>query len=133
MRSKSKDVVNNKGAVSAVRLTDDLDQRLAKAAFKLDVTKIDIVRHSVRAIVEAIEAADYSIQWPPKAEFITHLNAMIHGHGDDLRVFEKMPVSAAIEIRYILEKIVDEKLAGMKQDQIPPVYGSKLKKRKAGG
>ena len=47
-----------------VRLERDLKRRLAQAAIKLDLSENDIVRHAVRAAVNAIEANDYKIELP---------------------------------------------------------------------
>ncbi len=50
-------------------MSDDVDNRLGKAAFKLDLTKQDLARHAIRALVEAVEKADYKIVWPPDVRF----------------------------------------------------------------
>jgi predicted transcriptional regulator len=47
-----------------VRLDRELKGRLAKAASKLDLSENDIVRHALRAAVNAIEANDYKIELP---------------------------------------------------------------------
>ena len=47
-----------------VRLDRELKGRLAQAATKLDLSENDIVRHALRAAVNAIEAADYKIELP---------------------------------------------------------------------
>jgi hypothetical protein len=54
-----------------VRLDRELKGRLAQAATKLDLSENDIVRHALRAAVNAIEANDYKIDlplemWPAK-------------------------------------------------------------------
>jgi predicted transcriptional regulator len=51
------------GAVT-VRLDPELKGRLAQAATKLDLSENDIVRHALRAAVNAIEANDYKIELP---------------------------------------------------------------------
>jgi predicted transcriptional regulator len=51
------------GAVT-VRLEPELKGRLAEAAAKLDLSENDIVRHALRAAVNAIEAHDYKIELP---------------------------------------------------------------------
>jgi hypothetical protein len=51
------------GAVT-VRLDPELKGRLAQAAAKLDLSENDIVRHALRAAVNAIEANDYKIELP---------------------------------------------------------------------
>jgi len=51
------------GAVT-VRLDPELKERLAEAAVKLDLSENDIVRHALRAAVNAIEANDYKIELP---------------------------------------------------------------------
>jgi predicted HicB family RNase H-like nuclease len=51
------------GAVT-VRLDPKLKGRLAQAATKLDLSENDIVRHALRAAVNAIEANDYKIELP---------------------------------------------------------------------
>jgi antitoxin component of RelBE/YafQ-DinJ toxin-antitoxin module len=51
------------GAVT-VRLDRELKGRLAQAATKLDLSENDIVRHALRAAVNAIEANDYKIELP---------------------------------------------------------------------
>jgi len=51
------------GAVT-VRLDPELKKRLAQAAVKLDLSENDIVRHALRAAVNAIEADDYKIELP---------------------------------------------------------------------
>jgi hypothetical protein len=51
------------GAVT-VRLDPELKGRLAEAAVKLDLSENDIVRHALRAAVNAIEANDYKIELP---------------------------------------------------------------------
>jgi predicted transcriptional regulator len=51
------------GAVT-VRLDPGLKKRLAQAAVKLDLSENDIVRHALRAAVNAIEANDYKIKLP---------------------------------------------------------------------
>jgi predicted transcriptional regulator len=51
------------GAVT-VRLDPELKGRLAEAAVKLDLSENDIVRHALRAVVNAIEANDYKIELP---------------------------------------------------------------------
>jgi predicted transcriptional regulator len=51
------------GAVT-VRLDPELKGRLAEAAVKLDLSENDIVRHALRAVVNAIEANDYKIALP---------------------------------------------------------------------
>jgi predicted DNA-binding protein len=51
------------GAVT-VRLDPELKGRLAQAAVKLDLSENDIVRHALRAVVNAIEANDYKIELP---------------------------------------------------------------------
>jgi predicted transcriptional regulator len=48
------------GAVT-VRLDPQLKKRLAQAATKLDLSENDIVRHALRAAVNAIEANDYKL------------------------------------------------------------------------
>jgi predicted transcriptional regulator len=47
-----------------VRLDRELKGRLAQAATKLDLSENDIVRHALRAAVNAIEANDYKIELP---------------------------------------------------------------------
>ena len=47
-----------------VRLDPELKGRLAEAAVKLDLSENDIVRHALRAAVNAIEANDYRIELP---------------------------------------------------------------------
>jgi predicted transcriptional regulator len=47
-----------------VRLDPELKGRLAQAAAKLDLSENDIVRHALRAAVNAIEANDYKIELP---------------------------------------------------------------------
>ena len=47
-----------------VRLDRELKERLAQAATKLDLSENDIVRHALRAAVNAIEANDYKIELP---------------------------------------------------------------------
>lgn len=47
-----------------VRLDPELKGRLAQAATKLDLSENDIVRHALRAAVNAIEANDYKIELP---------------------------------------------------------------------
>ncbi len=47
-----------------VRLDPKLKGRLAQAATKLDLSENDIVRHALRAAVNAIEANDYKIELP---------------------------------------------------------------------
>jgi predicted transcriptional regulator len=47
-----------------VRLDQELKARLAEAAAKLDLSENDIVRHALRAAVNAIEANDYKIELP---------------------------------------------------------------------
>jgi len=47
-----------------VRLDRELKGRLAHAATKLDLSENDIVRHALRAAVNAIEANDYKIELP---------------------------------------------------------------------
>jgi predicted transcriptional regulator len=51
------------GAVT-VRLEPQLKGRLAQAATKLDLSENDIVRHALRAAVNAIEANDYKVELP---------------------------------------------------------------------
>ncbi len=51
------------GAVT-VRLDPELKARLTQAAANLDLSENDIVRHAVRAAVNAIEANDYKIELP---------------------------------------------------------------------
>jgi predicted transcriptional regulator len=51
------------GAVT-VRLDPELKGRLAQTAVKLDLSENDIVRHALRAVVNAIEANDYKIELP---------------------------------------------------------------------
>lgn len=51
------------GAVT-VRLDPELKGRLARAATKLDLSENDIVRHALRAAVNAIEANEYKIELP---------------------------------------------------------------------
>src|SRR5215470_1368626 len=51
------------GAVT-VRLDAELKGRLTEAAVKLDLSENDIVRHALRAAVNAIEANDYRIELP---------------------------------------------------------------------
>jgi predicted transcriptional regulator len=51
------------GAVT-VRIDPELKGRLAQAATKLDLSQNDIVRHALRAAVNAIEANDYKIELP---------------------------------------------------------------------
>ena len=51
------------GAVT-VRLDPELKGRLAEAAAKLDLSENDIVRHALRAAVNAIEVQDYKIELP---------------------------------------------------------------------
>jgi predicted transcriptional regulator len=51
------------GAVT-VRLDPELKERSAQAATKLDLSENDIVRHALRAAVNAIEANDYKIELP---------------------------------------------------------------------
>jgi len=51
------------GAVT-VRLDRELKGRLAQAATKLDLSENDIVRHALRAAVNAIEDNDYKIELP---------------------------------------------------------------------
>jgi len=48
----------------AVRLDRELKGRLAQAATKLDLSEDYIVRHALRAAVNAIEANDYKIELP---------------------------------------------------------------------
>jgi antitoxin component of RelBE/YafQ-DinJ toxin-antitoxin module len=47
-----------------VRLDRELKRRLAQAATKLDLSENDIVRHALRAAVNAIEANNYKIELP---------------------------------------------------------------------
>ena len=47
-----------------VRLDPELKGRLTEAAVKLDLSENDIVRHALRAAVNAIEANDYKIELP---------------------------------------------------------------------
>ena len=47
-----------------VRLDRELKGGLAQAATKLDLSQNDIVRHALRAAVNAIEANDYKIELP---------------------------------------------------------------------
>ena len=47
-----------------VRLDPELKGRLAQAATKLDLSENAIVRHALRAAVNAIEANDYQIELP---------------------------------------------------------------------
>ena len=56
------------GAVT-VRLDPQLKKRLAQAAVKLDLSENDIVRHALRAAVNAIEANDYKIELPLEMPF----------------------------------------------------------------
>src|SRR5215475_9510010 len=51
------------GAVT-VRLDPELKKRLAQASVKLDLSENDIVRHALRAAVNAIEANHYNIELP---------------------------------------------------------------------
>ena len=69
MRAKGKTEENNLSANVKVRITEDLDHRLSKAAFNLDIAKMDIVRHAIRAVVEEIERCDYRVEWPPVVSF----------------------------------------------------------------
>ena len=55
--------ITKTGAVT-VRLDPELKGRLAEAAVKLDLSENDIVRHALRAAVNAIEANDYKIELP---------------------------------------------------------------------
>ena len=55
--------ITKTGAVT-VRLDPELKGRLAQAATKLDLSENDIVRHALRAAVNAIEANDYKIELP---------------------------------------------------------------------
>jgi predicted transcriptional regulator len=55
--------IANTDAVT-VRLDRELKRRLAQAATKLDLSENDIVRHALRAAVNAIEANDYKIELP---------------------------------------------------------------------
>ena len=50
--------------VLSVRLPKELDERLARAVKRLDLSKNDIARHAIRAAVSAIEAAEYRVQLP---------------------------------------------------------------------
>lgn len=65
MRAKGKTEADNRRITNNVKITEDLDARLGKVAFKLDVTKMDVMRHAIRALVEAIEQKDYEVSWPP--------------------------------------------------------------------
>ena len=47
-----------------VRLDPELKGRLARASTNLDLSENDIVRHALRAAVNAIEANDYKIELP---------------------------------------------------------------------
>jgi predicted transcriptional regulator len=51
------------GAVT-VRLDPELKARLVQAAARLDLSENDIVRHALRAAVNAIEANDYKLELP---------------------------------------------------------------------
>jgi predicted transcriptional regulator len=53
-----------KTAAATVRLDPELKERLAQTAAKLDLSENDIVRHALRAAVNAIEANDYKIELP---------------------------------------------------------------------
>jgi predicted transcriptional regulator len=58
------DVKITKSGAVTVRLDPKLKGRLAQAAAKLDLSENDIVRHALRAAVNAIEANDYKIELP---------------------------------------------------------------------
>jgi predicted HicB family RNase H-like nuclease len=58
------DVKIPKSGAVTVRLDPELKGRLAQAAAKLDLSENDIVRHALRAAVNAIEANDYKIELP---------------------------------------------------------------------
>jgi predicted transcriptional regulator len=58
------DVKMAKTRAVTVRLDPELKKRLAQAAVKLDLSENDIVRHALRAAVNAIEANDYKIELP---------------------------------------------------------------------
>ena len=51
-------------AVLSVRLPGELDERLARAANTLDLSKNDIARNAIRAAVASVEGAGYRIQLP---------------------------------------------------------------------
>ena len=55
-----------KTSAVTVRLDPELKGRLAQAATKLDLSANDIVRHALRAAVNAIEANDYKTELPLK-------------------------------------------------------------------
>jgi predicted DNA-binding protein len=50
--------------VLSVRLPKELDERLARAAKRLDLSKNDIARHAIRAAVTAVEAVEFQVQLP---------------------------------------------------------------------
>ena len=58
------DVKTPKTGAVTVRLDPELKGRLAQAAAELDLSENDIVRHALRAAVNAIEANDYKIELP---------------------------------------------------------------------
>ncbi len=58
------DVKTPKTGAVTVRLDPELKGRLAQAAAKLDLSENDIVRHALRAAVNAIEANEYKIELP---------------------------------------------------------------------
>jgi predicted transcriptional regulator len=65
------------GAVT-VRLDPELKGRLVEAAVKLDLSENDIVRHSLRAVVNAIEANDYKIELPLEMALAKKANRIPH-------------------------------------------------------
>ena len=50
--------------VLSVRLPKELDDRLARAAKRLDLSKNDIARHAIRAAIASIEGAEFRVQLP---------------------------------------------------------------------
>lgn len=51
--------------IVSVRMPKDLDERLKRVAESLDLTKNDVARHAIRAVVQAIES-NQSLELPLK-------------------------------------------------------------------
>ena len=53
-----------KDTILSVRISGEMDERLKKAAKALDLSKNDVARGAIRAVLDAMELRRYRIEWP---------------------------------------------------------------------